>query len=142
MSDIEYDFRVLEARDGETVERTREFQGQAPFLINSYLSYGNQEKALDVNLSYNVQGKNIAIVGIGRVPDVYNRPFHDLTLKISKGLGKTEEYEPKKHTISATFRNILNQKRQQIYSSYQAQDQIFTSYSVGMFFGFGYSYKF
>lgn len=142
MSEIEYQSRLLEARDGESIGRTREFQGQAPFLINSYLSYGNQEKALDINLSYNVQGKNIAVVGIGRIPDVYNKPFHDLTLKISKGLGKTEEYEPKKHTISATFRNMLNQKRERIYSSFGAQDQIFSSYSEGMFFGFGYSYKF
>lgn len=142
MSEVEYESRLLEARDGETIKKTREFQGQAPFLINSYLSYSNQKNALDINLSYNVQGKNIAIVGIGRVSDVYNKPFHDLSLKLSKGLGKTEEYEPKKHTVSITFRNILNQKRAQIYSSYNAQDQIFSSYSEGMFFGFGYSYKF
>ena len=142
MSDIEYESRLLEARDGETINKTREFQGQAPFLINSFIGYGNQKNALDINLSYNVQGKNIAVVGIGRIPDVYNKPFHDLTLKLSKGLGKTEEYEPKKHTVSVTFRNILNQKRERIYSSYNAQDQIFSSYSEGMFFGFGYSYKF
>ena len=142
MSDIEYESRLLEARDGETIERTRKFQGQAPFLINSFLGYGNQKNGLDINLSYNVQGKNIAVVGIGRIPDVYNKPFHDLSLKVSKGLGKTEEYEPKKHTVSVTFRNMLNQKRERIYSSYNAQDQIFSSYSEGMFFGFGYSYKF
>lgn len=142
MSDIEYQSRLLEARDGETIETTREFQGQAPFLINTFLGYSNQKNALDINLSYNVQGKNMAIVGIGRVPDVYNKPFHDLSLKLSKGLGKTEEYEPKKHTISVTFKNILNQKREQIYSSYNAKDQIFSSYSPGMLFGFGYSYKF
>lgn len=138
MSDIEYQSRVLEARDGQTIEKTRDFQGQAPFLINSFLGYTNREKAIDATLSYNVQGKSLAIVGIGRIPDVYDKAFHDLTIKLSKGFGG----ELKRHKISFNVRNMLNQKRQRIYSSFGANDEIFSSYSEGRFFGFGYSYTF
>lgn len=142
MSDVEYQARLAEARDGQTVETTREFQGQAPYLVNSYLSYGNSDKAWDFNLSYNVQGKSLAIVGIGRIPDVYNKPFHSLSMKISKGFGGGEDAYIKKHKISLRANNILNQKRQRIYSSYNAQDQIFSSYTEGRFIGVGYSYTF
>jgi outer membrane receptor protein involved in Fe transport len=138
MSDIEYQSRVLEARDGQTVEKTRDFQGQAPFLVNTFLSYTNRDKAIDATLSYNVQGKSLAIVGIGRIPDVYDKAFHDLSIKLSKGLGG----ELKRHKISLSVTNVLNQKRQRIYSSFNANDEIFSSYSEGRFFGVGYSYTF
>ena len=142
MSDIEYDARVGEARDGQTIDRNRNFQGQAPYLINSYLGYGNSDKALDINLSYNVQGKSLAVVGLGRIPDVYNKPFHDLSMKISKGFGGGEDAYIKKHKVSLSANNILNQKREMIYSSFQAEDQLYRSYSQGMFIGVGYSYTF
>lgn len=138
MNEIEYEARVAEARDGQTISKTREFQGQAPYLINTYVGYSNRESALDVNVSYNVQGKNIAIVGLGRIPDVYNKPFHALSAKVSKGFGG----ELKRHKVSLSTNNILNQKRQQIYSSYEAQNQIFSSFNEGLLVGFGYSYTF
>ncbi|MCB9360360.1 MAG: carboxypeptidase-like regulatory domain-containing protein [Flavobacteriales bacterium] len=138
MSDIEYQSRVLEARDGQTIEKTRDFQGQAPYLINTFLGYTNRDKAIDATLSYNVQGKSLAIVGIGRIPDVYDKAFHDLTIKLSKGLGG----ELKRHKVSFNVTNLLNQKRQRVYGSFNANDEIFSSYSEGRFFGVGYSYTF
>jgi TonB-dependent receptor len=138
MSDIEYQSRVLEARDGQTIEKTRDFQGQAPYLVNTFLGYTNRDKAIDATLSYNVQGKSLAIVGIGRIPDVYDKAFHDLSIKLSKGLGG----ELKRHKVSLSVTNLLDQKRQRIYSSFNANDEIFSSYSEGRFFGIGYSYTF
>lgn len=135
MSDEEYKARVDEARDGQTIEKTRPFQGQAPYLINSYLNYANVDKGWDVSLNYNVQGKSLAVVGLGRIPDIYDKPFHDLGFRISKGLGET-----KRHKINFSVNNIINQKRQRIYSSFKANDEIFSSYTEGRFFGFGYSY--
>jgi hypothetical protein len=142
MSDIEYDSRVLEARDGQTIDRKRAFQGQAPYLVNSYFSYSNSDKALNINISYNVQGKSLAIIGIGRIPDVYDNAFHDLSLKVSKGFGGGKEAYTKKHKISLSANNILNQKRQKIYSSFNANDEIFSSYSERMFIGLGYAFTF
>ena len=34
MSDAEFEGRQLAARDGETIDRERDLQGQAPYLIN------------------------------------------------------------------------------------------------------------
>lgn len=138
MSDIEYQSRLLEARQGETIKETRQFQGQAPYLINSFVGYSNKNKAIEATLSYNLQGKNLFIVGIGRVPDVYEKPFHDLNFRISKGFGG----ELKRHKVNFTVRNFLNQKRQRIYSSFGSDDEIYSSWSQGRFFGVGYSYTF
>jgi len=138
MSDVEYQFRVLEARDGENVEKTRAFQGQAPYLINTFIGYANIDKGLDVNVSYNVQGKSLAIVGIGRIPDIYDNTFHDVTFKASKSFGG----ELKRHKVSFNVNNLLNQKRQRIYSSFRANDEIFSSFTEGRFFGVSYAYTF
>ncbi|MCL4856666.1 MAG: TonB-dependent receptor, partial [Flavobacteriales bacterium] len=135
MSEIEYKARLAEARDGQTIEKTRAFQGQAPYLVNSYLNYSDVDKGWDVSLNYNVQGKSLAIVGLGRIPDVYDKAFHDLGFRVSKGLG-----EAKRHKVNFSVNNIINQKRQRIYSSFKANDEIFSSFSEGRFFGFGYSY--
>jgi len=135
MSEAEYVARVKEARLGQTIEKTRPFQGQAPFLVNSYLNYANIDKGWDISLNYNVQGKSLAIVGLGRIPDVYDKAFHDLGFRISKGLGET-----KRHKINFSVNNIINQKRQRIYSSFKGNDEIFSSFTEGRFIGFGYSY--
>lgn len=135
MSEIEYNARVAEARSGQTISKTRAFQGQAPYLVNSYFNYTHDDKGWDVSINYNVQGKSLAIVGLGRIPDVYDKAFHDLGLRITKGIG-----EEKKHKISFSVNNILNQKRQRIYSSFRGNDEIFSSYTEGRFFGFSYSF--
>lgn len=135
MSEIEYKARLDEARDGQTIEKTRAFQGQAPYLVNSYLNYSDVDKGWDVSLNYNVQGKSLAIVGLGRIPDVYDKAFHDLGFRVSKGLG-----EAKRHKVNFSVNNIINQKRQRIYSSFKANDEIFSSFSEGRFIGIGYSY--
>ena len=136
MNDAEYNGRVLAARDGETIEKTREFQGQAPYMVNSFLSYSNFDKGIDVNLSYNVQGKSLAVVGISRIPDVYNKPFHNLSFKASKHLG-----EQKKHQVSFTVRNILGSKRERVYSSFRADDELFSSFNENRTFSVSYSFS-
>jgi TonB-dependent receptor len=44
MSDAEYNSRVLAARNGETVDRKRDLQGQSPYLINVGLDYANDAR--------------------------------------------------------------------------------------------------
>ena len=82
----EYESRVNNARVGEVISDTRVMQGQAPYILNSYVSY-RTESGIDANLSYNVQGESLAIVGIGLNPDVYTKPFHSLNFKASKRFG-------------------------------------------------------
>lgn len=137
MNDTEYNSRVEEARDGETIEKTREFQGQAPYLINTFISYSNYENGIDVNLSYNVQGPSLAIVGIARVPDVYDAPFHNLSFKASKQIG-----EKKRHKVSFSIQNILNSVKERYYTSYEVGEYTFSRFEEGTRFGLGYSFTF
>ncbi|MTI38521.1 TonB-dependent receptor, partial [Fulvivirga lutimaris] len=68
MDDVEYDARSNNLRDGETLERKRDMQGQSPYLVNAGLSYDNFDNGFEAALYYNVQGPSLARVGIGNIP--------------------------------------------------------------------------
>ncbi|OIP00256.1 MAG: hypothetical protein AUJ97_07995, partial [Bacteroidetes bacterium CG2_30_32_10] len=135
MDEAEYLGRLQEARSDETIKKIRKFQGQAPYLINSFIGYENFDKGIDVNLSYHVQGKSLAIVGISRIPDIYNMPFHSLNFKLSKKLG-----EKKAHNISFTIQNLLSSKREQFYESFNSSSLYYTA-TINRTFVVGYSFS-
>jgi len=130
ISDVtEYQNRVDNAREGQTIDKYRTMAGQSPFILNSYLDYSDEKTGMNFNVSYNVQGKRLAIVGIGRIPNVYEKPFHTLNLKVSKKFGKDQKI---KASISA--QNLLNQTRTRVYESFEANSQIYDAYYRGMRF--------
>ena len=137
MSDDEFDSRTLAARDGETIDRERDLQGQAPFLLNFGLDYNNSEIGLQTGLFFNMQGETLEVVGIGLVPDVYTRPFESLNFTFNKSFGET-----KRSNIDVKVSNILGSDRESVYKSYNTQNQIFSLRSPGTEFSLGYSYKF
>ncbi len=130
----EYESRLSNARPGEEITLTRSLQGQSPYIINAFLSYRGLENGIDANLSYNVQGKRLSVVGIGRVPDVYEQPFHNLTFKASKRIGAVN--------ISASVSNILDSKNQKLYESFNATSEIFELYRPARAFSFSIGYDF
>ncbi len=119
----EYESRLANVREGETIKTTRQMQGQSPYIVNGYLNYTNPSNAWEVNLSYNVQGPSLAIVGIGLNPDVYTNPFHDLSFKVSKSFG-----EGNKFRLSAGANNLLNSNKEMVYRSYGTEDQIYQQF--------------
>lgn len=133
----EYQEKVDNKRAGETIDEFRQLQGQSPYIVNAYINYKNDSLGIEANLSYNVQGKRLAVVGVARSPDVFEQPFHSLNLKISKSFGKENQ-----SNLSLGVANILNDDREKLYESYQAEQQIFSQYSPGQIFSLGYSYKF
>lgn len=137
MSDAEYNSRVLAARDGESIDKKRDLQGQAPYLINVGLDYSNKDKGLQAGLYYNVQGETLEVVGIGLVPDVYTKPFNSLNFTFNKSFG-----ENKNSTIDFKVTNILNDTRQSDFVSYKTSDQLYSLREPGTEFSLGYSYKF
>jgi TonB-dependent receptor len=137
MSQDEFDGRQASARDGETIDRERQLQGQAPFLINVGLDYNNDDIGLQTGLFYNVQGKTLEVVGIREVPDVYTKPFNSLNFTLNKSFG-----EDKSSSIDLKISNILGSERRSDYESFGAQDQIFTLRDPGTSFSLGYTYKF
>ena len=128
--------KMNELREGQTLDDKREMQGQAPYIINVGMNYDNRESGFIANLSYNVQGPKLSIVGIGRLPDVYTESFHSLNFKSSYSLGKE-----KRSQVSFAVTNILNDIPVQVYRGFNAEDQIFTQRQAQRTFKIGYSLK-
>ena len=135
MSDEEIEGRSIALRDGETMGTTRDMVGQSPYLINAGLSYLPVDRGIEATASYNVQGKRLAIVGIGQVPDVFEEPFHSLNFKISKEFGNENQWK-----VSASASNILNDQHSKIYESHSAQNQLFELLNPGRSFGISLGY--
>lgn len=123
----EKEVRELNARDGEVISNYRPMFGQSPYIINGFLTFKNDSLGLIVSASYNVQGKKLAVIGVGSLPDVYAQPFHSLNVNISKELGINKNW---KAGISA--KNLLQSKREKYYESFNSDSQIYESFNQGM----------
>ena len=137
MSEIEFNSRQLAVRDGETIDPTRNLQGQSPYLMNVGFNYKGETNGWQSGLFYNVQGKTLEVVGIRGVPDVYTLPFHNMTLSVSKEFGKDNNSK-----LSMRFTNILADEVESVYQSFRATDQIYSLRNPGQAISLGYSYQF
>lgn len=123
----EYDQRIANAREGETVSKFRPMYGQSPYAVNAFATFGNSKAGWNANVSYNVQGKRLAVIGVGLIPDVYEQSFHSLNMKVSKAFGENKQW-----TGSISANNLLNQKRSFLYESYGAESQIYSEFKPGV----------
>ncbi len=137
MTQNEYEGRLLTARQGEVIENTRQMVGQSPYVINAGLNYVDNVDGIEAALSYNVQGERLSIVGIGKVPDVFEVPFHSLNFRLSKRF-----LEDQKLQISISANNILDSNKRKVYQSFMATDQLFENFSPRRSFSLGVSYRF
>ncbi len=133
----EYDSKLLNLRDGQTMTDKRNLQGQSPYLINAGLNYTDDDNGLQTGLFYNVQGKSLEVVGIGAISDVYTMPFNSLNFTLSKDFGLE-----KKSNVSFKIENLLNSDIESHYQSYGSTDKIFLKKHIGMSIALGYSIKF
>jgi TonB-dependent receptor len=133
MTDLEFNARKNFERTGENIEDTRVMAGQAPYLVNLGVSYRNSSSTLETGLFYNVKGPTLFIVGSGLYPDVYQNPFHSLNFTINKKFGE-------KIVVDFSINNILDDKMERVYKSYEADDQPFDVFSPGISFGLGLNY--
>lgn len=130
----EYESRVDNARDQETVGKFRPMSGQAPYNVNFALNYAREKSGINANLSYNVQGRSLAIVGVGSVPDVYVSPFHSLNLKVSKAISDVT-------TIAFKANNILNDNNEMLYIGHNNAQGIFSDLLPGRSFSITASFN-
>lgn len=137
MTDTEFNARKNFERRGEKIESTREMAGQAPYVINAGLTYNDSEKGWAAGLFYNVKGETLTVIGSGLYPDVFSEPFHSLNFSINKRLGLE-----KKTTIDFKVSNILNDRREAFFQSFNAQNEIFNSLNPGINFSLGLSHQF
>lgn len=138
MSENEINARKSFAREGEEIKDKRDLQGQSPYLINAGFNYNSSEKGFEAGAYYNVQGKTLEIIGFSKNSDVYAKPFHSLNLNLAKKLGK----EFRSGTISLKVDNLLDSKRQSMYESFGAADQVYSERIYGRKFSLGYSFNF
>ena len=139
LSQTEYDSRVENARTGQTINDYRDMAGQAPYIINTGLSYNGGEKGFwqdfEAGIYYNVQGKTLEYVGIADRPDIYSKPYNSLNFNSNKKLGKEKRIQ-----IGLKIENILNSSRESIFESYNASDQYFERLDPGFRFKLRFSY--
>lgn len=129
----EKEVRQANAREGEVIGNYRPMYGQAPWIVNAYVTFRNDSLGLMFNLTYNVQGKKLAVIGVGSLPDVYEQPFHSLNFKASKAIGRIHEGESApRWEVSLRGQNLLNFARRQFYEAYNADPQIFSYLNPGV----------
>lgn len=141
LSETELISRRENARDGQEVLEYRDMAGQAPYVINGGFSYNGSEKGfakgLEAGLYYNVQGPTLQFVGMVDRPDVYSVPFNSLNFTLNKSFGADQEFQ-----VGVRLSNILNQSRELVYNSYDADEKIFSKMSIGTMYSLKLSYNF
>lgn len=137
MSDAEYRARENYEKTGETIKKTRNMAGQAPYVINAGLTYMSYENGISAGVFYNVKGETLYIVGGGLFPDVFLQPFHSLNASIAMKLGKND-----KTSVDLRVSNILNDNVEIFYQSYEADSQVFSRLNPGRAISIGISHNF
>jgi len=115
-------------------QRMRQMVGQSPYIVNASLGYNGIDNGLEVNASYNVQGKSLYIAGFGSSSDVYTQPFNSLNIKVSKKLGRERLYK-----LSISVDNMLSDTRDKLYEAFSGDTGIFESLDPGRMISFGFS---
>lgn len=140
LSATEYYSRQENARTGETVDRERVMAGQAPLLINAGASYDGGEHGFwdgfEAGLYYNVQGTTLQYVGIADRPDIYMLPFHSLNMTASKKFGSDDKLK-----LGFKVDNMLNDKKESVFKSFNPTDQFFTRLEPGITFHLKLTYS-
>ncbi|MEO1096318.1 MAG: TonB-dependent receptor [Bacteroidota bacterium] len=136
MSDAEFFTRVDNQREGQTIDRERDFQGQAPFILNLGFAYAGLNNGLEAGIYYNVQGETLTVTGAADKPDVYTVPFHSVNLNINKNFGEDEKIR-----VGFKVSNLLDDKREKEFQSFQSSDRLFESLSPGRQFSASLRYK-
>lgn len=133
----EYASRQFNARTGEHVAQTRAMAGQSPYLINSYLNYSDKQGWWNANLSYNVQGESLLIIGNGAVPDVYTQPFHSLNLNVVREFGSE-----RRHRVTVGATNVLDSSRRDIYKNFGGAEGVYSVLNPGRTYAITYALSF
>ena len=135
--ETEYDLRLNNLREGETIDFYRPMAGQSPYAVNVNISYEIPEKQRAISLAYNVKGEQLTYIASGRIPDVYSVPFHSLDFNAYYSFG--ENYHSR---ITFGITNLIDDDRTLVYRSYGTTDEIFNQFYPGRQFRLKYTYSF
>ena len=132
----EYSKDVEWNNSAEGIDTHREMSGQSPYVVNGYLSYDNPLHGITANISYNVQGETLSVIGISEAPNRFVKPFNSLNLKVSKSFG-----EERNSKLSFSAKNLLNAEKKEVYK-FGNQEELFSLFKPGRLFQLKYTYTF
>ncbi len=136
INEAEFLSKTYGAREGQTISRKREMAGQAPYIINGGLSWLSKAKRFEAGAYYNVQGATLQFVGYANRADIISVPFHSLNFSASGKFGYKNRMN-----VGIQVSNLLNDKRESIFRSYQAQQQYFQRLAPGTAVSVKFSYS-
>ena len=119
----------------------RPLQGQAPYVINTGFFYNSDHSGWQVNLLYNIVGKNIAFVGNKYYPDVYIMPRNVIDITFNKRLSE-------RFNVKGGITDILNQPINYLQDGNgdgeldAGKDVSIMKFTPGQVFSIGFSYRF
>ncbi len=111
---------------------TREMSGQAPYVVNAFLSYKQEKLGVQSNLNYNISGDKLSVVVKGGTPNIYEKARGQLDFNIRKKIGTY-------FTVKFSAKNLLDSPYLRSYS-YLATDYIYSKYTLGRTYTAGLSY--
>lgn len=123
LTELEQQFKGME---------TRPMLGQAPFVLNTYLSYNNQKIGLSSNIAFNTGGKKLFLLTSESTPYIYEQARPDLNFNISKNIGSNFELE-------LSVDNILDSQYNAFHQG-EETDKSYLRYSLGRSYGFSVKY--
>lgn len=136
INDAEFLSKTYGAREGQSISRKREMAGQAPYIINGGISWMSRAKRFEAGMYYNVQGATLQFVGYANRADIISVPFHSLNFSASGKFGYKNRMN-----LGIQVSNLLNDKRESIFRSYQAQQQYFQRLAPGTAVSVKFSYS-
>ncbi len=140
LSTTELFSRIENARTGQSIEKYRVMAGQAPYIINAGFTYNGGDngfwKGFEAGFFYNVQGITLQYIGIADLPDIYTLPFHSLNFNANKSFGKDNRTQ-----LGIKIENMLNDKKESVFRSYNVTDPFFTKLEPGITFHIRLSYS-
>jgi hypothetical protein len=112
--------------------------GLSPSILNVALSYVDSQSGWEASATYNVQSSKLSVVGVGRIENIYERPFKSLNARISKQFGGQKQF-----AISILGENLLDSQKLRSYDTFDGSAAIFDLYKPGKLFTvtLGYSLK-
>jgi TonB dependent receptor/CarboxypepD_reg-like domain/TonB-dependent Receptor Plug Domain len=128
------EYAIIVAADPSR-EAKRTLFAQSPYLVNALLGYKNDSTGTNINVSFNVFGERLAIVGIGLTPNVYEKPRPVLNATFSQAIGKQ-----RKMKVNFNATNILNPYFNQSYT-YKGNEYAFQKNKTGVTYSLGISFS-
>ena len=114
-------------------DNERPMLGQAPFIVNAFIGYENEENDISANLGFNVNGEKLYLITKGRLPYAYEEPRPMLNFNISKTFAE-------KFGIELAVDNMLNSAYKATHH-FNSSDRYMLKYEEGRTFSVSLNYK-